>query len=57
MRYRIRFCLWQIEAGSAAEARKKALDLMVSKPDALITVEPASSVSGKSIWRLLLLGR
>jgi hypothetical protein len=53
MQYRIKYAIWNMDAESPAEAKKKVLELMKSSAENLITVEimqPKHGVLYRLLW-------
>lgn len=54
MQYRMRYTLWRVEANSLGEAKKKAVEILKTQAEHLVTVEPESPRKG--LIRSLLFG-
>jgi len=57
MQYRVKYTIWRIEARSAAEAKRKVIELLRSSPEYFISVEVDNGLNRRPLWKLFLLGR
>lgn len=55
MTYRVRYSIWQVDAATPHEAKKKVCETMKSSPETFITVEALHN--NKPFWWRILTGK